>query len=209
MASPSYGTHGARGPIADLRAISDGMDAALITLIVTFLAMQGGWGQLTVASLSAASGRSWSLLVSALSAVLLASGLVAWLGATISAQLVGPWRAALVALPLVLGALLLFRRQPYEPLLEPTRSLGAIQLALLAKLLADPARLAIFASAAALALPAPAFIGGAIGSGLALAIGWFLGERATRFEQASVIRKAAGAIFIALALLIGWIGLNP
>jgi hypothetical protein len=107
-----------------------------------------------------------------------------------------------VALALAVGGIELLLLKPPAPAAEPTRSLGAIALVLLAEQVTDAARFFVLALAVATAAPALAAAGGALGSGAVLTAAWALGgEWQARLPQRT-IRRAVGTLFLLAAIIV-------
>lgn len=179
------------------------MDSFLFAMLLVFVIALGGRDQWTVAQLSDALGRSGLLLAFALAVSAVSAALMAWAGASLAAIL--PQRAAemLVAFALAIAAGEMAWPVKAKRPAEPTRSLGAIGIVLLARQVGDAARFAVFALAAEAVYPLVALIGGAIGGGAAVALGWLAGaERLARFPLRAARLVLAALLFIA-ALFIG------
>ncbi len=177
------------------------MDSFLLTLLLVFAIALGGRDQLLVARLSDRLGSSVGLLILGLAVASISAAIMAFAGSTISALL--PPRAAdmLVAFALLAAAKELAWPVREKALNEPTRSLGAIGIVLLARQLSDGARFAIFALAAEASYPLTAAIGGAVGGGAAIALGWSLGGTVPAKIPLRYLRLAfAICLFVAAAL---------
>ena len=187
------------------------MDSFLFCLILVALIAMGGREQMLVAQLSDsladgdgdAMHRPVPLLVLGVALAAVTAGVMTYAGVSI-AQLMPP-RAAwmLVALALAFAALELFWPVRVKRALEPTRSLGAIGLVLAWRQLGDGARFAIFAFAAEATYPIPAFLGGAMGGALAVAVGWTVGAQKLSQWPLRWSRMALGVALIVAALFIG------
>lgn len=174
-----------------------------LALVLSLVAAQGGRAQQIVAQLSARLGRAAGVLLAAAGASALAAGAMAVLGASLHASLPAGAHAPLACAALLAAAVALVLPLRGRPLREPTRSLGAIILALVMRQSADPPRLAVLAITIIGAAPWPVGMGAALGCGAALGIGWVLGERLASWRQLQAIRLIAG---ISLAVIAGWIG---
>jgi putative Ca2+/H+ antiporter (TMEM165/GDT1 family) len=174
----------------------------LALLLVVALAM-GGRDQWMVARWADALGRSAGLLAVAVLSSVLAAGLMAWVGAQFAALLPGRAAQMLVAFALAAAAFELALPVKLKAPDEPTRSLGAITLVLLARQIGDGARFAVFALAAWTHWPLTAGLGGALGGAVAVVLGWSVGGEALARWPLKVLRWAlAGGLAIA-ALFIG------
>jgi Ca2+/H+ antiporter, TMEM165/GDT1 family len=179
------------------------VDAFLLSLLLVFALALGGRDQWLVAQLSDALGQRASLLALGILSAALMAALMAWVGAGFAAQL--PPRAAqmLVAFALAMaGFELAWPVKLAEPR-EPTRSLGAIAIVLAARQVGDAARFAVFALAAWANLPATAALGGALGGGAAITLGWSLGGAGLARLPLRPLRWLLAACLLVVALFIG------
>lgn len=109
----------------------------------------------------------------------------------------------LVAIAMLFAAVELAWPNSRKPAQEPTRSLVAITLVLLSRQFGDAARFLVFAIAAATGAPVLAGIGGALGGGVAITIGWMAGGELERALPLRLIRSLlAGGVLLA-ELFIG------
>lgn len=161
-----------------------------------------------VAHLASSLARSSSLLLAALVSAILTSALAALAGAWFAQQLIGAERAALIAGVLAVAAAMLLGNRSVTLAKEPTRSLGAIFLVLLARQALDPARLLIFAGAAMIAAPIPAALGGAIGTVAVLSLAWSAPQQGLGERAGLIIRVALALLALVAAAILLWIGLN-
>lgn len=181
------------------------MDGLLLSLLLVAALATGGRDQWLVAHWAGRLGQSAQLLGVAVVCSCLAAAAMAWAGAAFAAIL--PQRAAqmLVAFALAAAATeLAFPVRLKEPQ-EPTRSLAAIAIVLLARQIGDGARFAVFALAAWTAWPLTAGLGGALGGAAAVGLGWAAGA-------GTLARWPLRWMRLALAILLGvaalFIGLN-
>lgn len=179
------------------------MDAFLLALILTFAIALGGRDQLIVAQFAESLERSAPLLATAALCAVLSACVMAYAGASMAAIL--PRRAAemLVAFALAAAAVELAWPVKVKPMKEPTRSFVAIGVVLFARQLGDAARFIIFALAAWAVYPTTALIGGALGGGAAVALGWSLGLARMQQLPLRAFRIALAALVFAAALVIG------
>jgi hypothetical protein len=179
------------------------MDVFLLTLMLVFAIAVGGRDAFVIAGLAERLGRSRALLAVGMASAALSAAVMAWVGSTFAALL--PYRAAqmLVAFALGFAALELALPAKREAPAEPTRSLGAIALVLLARQVGDAARFVVFAFAALAHLPWVSALGGALAGAGALALAWWLGaDGMARYPVALWRRFLAGLCAIS-GLLIG------
>lgn len=181
------------------------MDGFLLALLLAFALATGGRDQAMVAEWADALGRSRPLLITAILVSVASAAAMVWIGAQFAALL--PPRASrmLVAFALAFAALELAIPLRHKTPREPTRSLGAIAIVLLARQIGDAARFGIMALATWAAMPLAAGLGGAIGGSAAVALGWATGHaglarlplRAIRLTLA--VAAAIAALFIGLS----------
>jgi putative Ca2+/H+ antiporter (TMEM165/GDT1 family) len=181
----------------------------LMVMAAGFVATDGGRAQLLVARLAKDLGRSQGLLLSALATSSATMLLAVWIGSVARLQLdkdVIAWLAALAMLGASIELLWPVRMREAK---EPTRSLGAVSLVLIARQLVDAPRLVVFAASTQLA---PAFIlalGGALGGGVCLWFGWRFGDMVDRRVASKLVRWTMGLILLMLAVLLAAKAVNP
>lgn len=187
------------------------MDSFLFCLILVALIALGGREQRLVAQLSDALARGEGALLKR-PVPLLALG---WVCAGVSAAVmtyaaltladIMPVRAAwtLVAFALAIAAFELAWPVRLAAASQPTRSLGAIGLVLLWRQVGDAARFIVFAFAVEAIYPLTALIGGALGGGVAVTLGWWLGNRVLERWPLRAIRLTLAACSIVTAIFIG------
>ncbi len=156
-----------------------------------------------VALWSDALGRSLTLLCVAVLSAVLSAGAMAWVGAGFAALL--PIRAGqmLVAFALGMAAIELALPVRVNPPKEPTRSLPALLIVLLARQIGDGARFGIVALAAWTSAPITAGLGGALGGAAAVALGWSVGAGTLARWPLRLLRRILAAGLFVAALFIG------
>jgi hypothetical protein len=174
-----------------------------LALIAAAAATLAGREAVRVARLSAALGAGAGLLAACWLACALGSGVAAWLGARIAAQLVPDAKAMLVAIALLLAAGELALLRPARAPVEPTRSFGAIALVLGAAQLTAAAGFLVLALAAAAPLPELAALGGAIGGGAVLTAAWNTGAAWETRVPLRPLRWSIAALLLLAALVTG------
>lgn len=154
------------------------MNGFLLSLLLVFALATGGRDQWMVARWADSLGRSTRLLALAIVCASFSAAAMAWVGAEFAALL--PRRAGqmLVAFALAMAAFELALPVRFIQPKEPTRSLAALGLVLVARQIGDGARFAVFALAAWSEWPILAGIGGALGGAAAVAFGWAAGGEA-------------------------------
>lgn len=179
------------------------MDGFILSLVLVAMLATGGRDQWLIAHWAERLGRSAQLLAVGILSSCLSAAAMAWIGAEFAAFL--PRRAAqmLVAFALALAAAeLAWPVRPEAPR-EPTRSLGALALVLLARQIGDGARFAIFALAAWTTSPVTAALGGAMGGAGAVLIGWSAGAAGLARWPLRAVRIVLAAGLSTTALFIG------
>lgn len=178
------------------------MAGFLFALLATVIAGVSARDQVLVADLAQGHGgkhgRRPAVLLVALAAALASAAAAGWVGAALAPLLVPRARVLLVAMALGLAALeLLFIRPRGRPK-EPTASLGAFAIVLLAHQLTDAARLLAFAIAANSALPQMAMAGAMVGCAVTVAAGWLAGPDLKQLPLIAA-RRGLGVFFGAIA----------
>jgi putative Ca2+/H+ antiporter (TMEM165/GDT1 family) len=179
------------------------MDVFLLSLMAVFAIALGGRDAAVIAALADRLGRAPLLLVVGIACAGVSAGVMAWAGGRMADWL--PYRAAqmLVAFALGFAALELALPVKREAPAEPTRSLGAIALVLLARQLGDAARFVVFAFAALAHLPWVSGLGGALAGAGALALAWSLGAEGLARYRPAVWRRLLAALCALSGVLIG------
>ncbi len=181
------------------------MTAFFFALVASFLAATGARDQLLVAGLRARLGPAPGLLVVALASAVATAFLASWFGAQLSQGMSRDASTMFVALAMLLAAFeCIWPNRTPRPQ-EPTRSLGAIAIVLFLRQLTDASRFLVAAFAVALASPTLAGLGGSIGGGAAVAIGWAAGDA---LESKVPLRKLRLGLGLILAVLAVWVGLT-
>ncbi len=179
------------------------MTGILFTLLAVILAGLGGRDQATVAALAERQGRRPGLLAVAIAASLITAAIASWAAFALIPTLTGKVRLIPAALALGLaGAEMLILSPPRKPS-EPTRSLGAAALVLLAQQMVDSARFLVFAIAVATAAPLLAGIGGAVGGAVSLTAAW-LAPEVFADPRLRLARRVIAVGMLMLALVLGF-----
>lgn len=184
------------------------MSGFLFAFLAVLLACVGARDLAVVAGLAERQGARPGVLAIGLASSIAAAAIAAWAAVLVVPLLAPDARALLGALALGLAgleSLVLTRRLP--PPREPTLSLGALWLVLLAQQLTDAARFIVFGMAVATAAPVSAGAGGAAGGALALALAW-AAPVAARDPCIGAVRRCVGAVLILVALYVGLRGLG-
>ena len=195
------------GLMACVHAIT--MAGFLFALFATVIAGVGARDQVLVAELAlrhgGKRGRPAVLLV-ALAVALASAAAAGWAGAALAPLLVARARVLVVAMALGLASLELLFIRPRRRPEEPTASLGAFAIVLLALQLTDAARLLVFVMAASSTVPLAAAAGGMLGCAVTVAAAWLAGPDLVRLPLVAVRRGlslllAAVAVWLALSSL--------
>lgn len=141
--------------------------------------------------------------------------MVAWLSAAITAALAGlagmgiasllapNAKAMLVAIALLLAAAEMVWPWRWRMAEEPTRSSFAILVVLVAAQIGDGARFLILAITLATGAPWLAVLGGAVGSGAVLTLGWSLGPLPAHAGTLRRVRLALATVLAVTGVVIG------
>lgn len=179
------------------------MPSLFFAFIAVLLGTIGSRDQLIVARFSSASRRGAGVLAAAVASAALSAMAMALAGQVIADLLPDAAKTMLVAFALLFAAVELAWPARYARPEEPTRSLAAIVIVLVARQFGDGARFLVFAIAAATGAPVLAGIGGALGGALALAAAWAAGEALVARAALRTVRWALSAVALAFALFIG------
>jgi len=181
------------------------MPSFFLALLACFVASAGARDQRLVAALSARLGAGNALLAASWMASAITACIAAVAGAAVGSLLPPAGKAMFVAFALLAAAVELALPIRQRDLDEPTRSVFAVVLVLIARQIGDGARFLIAAIAAATGVPVLAALGGAIGAGAALTLGWGLGGALTARLPLRPIRSGIAGILLFAAL---WTGLS-
>ena len=175
-----------------------------IALVLAFLTAIGGRDQLLIARLRAANGSrgGLSLLMTGIVCALATGAFATWAGGLVDAMISDAAETMLVAFALGLAGVELLWPNREKRLIEPTRSLGAIALVLLARQVSDGPRFVIFALAANSGAVLLTGIGGALGGAIAIVLGWSLADGLERLPLRPV-RLGLGIVVLIGAVVIG------
>ncbi len=179
------------------------MDGFLLALLMVGALASGGRDQLMVAQWREVLGPSTALLGVAVLSACLAAAAMAVIGAEFAALLPARARQMLVAFALGAAAVELAWPVTTTPPREPTRSLFAVLIVLLARQIGDGARFGILALAAWTGAPVAAGLGGALGGAAAVFAGWSLGVSGLDRWPLRLIRLGLAGVLLIAALFIG------
>lgn len=183
------------------------MAALLFSLLAVLLVGLGGRDQLTLAALTARQGPRPALLIAALASCAISIAVAVWASDLIAATLNTPARTLFLAMALGLaGAEMLIVRRASTPL-EPTNSLGAFVLVLLAQQLTDAARFVVLGLAVFTAAPVPVAMG-AGSAAAALMVGAFLAAQTVVDARWAWPRRILGTLALVAGAMLAWRGLG-
>ena len=181
-----------------------GFMAALVAVALTSF---GGRDQLLLARMSAKLGQAQkpatALMMVGWATTIITSIVMAFAAVAVAGMMTPAARAMLVALALLFAAIELAIPDKKRKLDEPTHSLGALFIVLLARQLTDSARFIVFAMAIYGNIAWLAALGGALAGGAGLTLGWILGEEMERAMPLRAIRIALAVVIGAAAIYIG------
>lgn len=175
----------------------------LFAFIAVLLAGIGARDQVTVARLSARAGQRPALLTVAIALGVATAAFAAWLSMEVSPMLNARARTLFAAIALGFAGLESLALSPGRKPEEPTRSLAAIAIVLLAHQLTDAARFLIFGLAVATGAAVPAGAGGALGGAFLLGAAWAMPELFD-WQRVRIWRRISGAVLLAVALVAGF-----
>ena len=176
----------------------------LFALLATVIAGVGARDQLLVAQMGVrpAGGPQAarpSVMLLALAAAIGSAAAAGWAGATLAPLLAPHARELLVAPALGLAALELLFVRPGRLPEEPTASLGAFAIVLLAHQVTDAARLLAFVLTASSSVPEIAAAGSMLGCAVTVAAGWLTGPSLMAWPLVGV-RRGLGVLLGAAAI---------
>jgi putative Ca2+/H+ antiporter (TMEM165/GDT1 family) len=176
------------------------MASFLFAFVAVLLIGQGARDQLLMAQLSARLGSA--PLVAGIAAAILSACFMAWAGGAIALLLPDSARRMLVGFALIAAAAELALPIRRRVMAEPTRSLAAAFIVLVARQTGDAARFAVFALGAASALPQFVAIGGAAGGICVMAIGKLASQDMLWSSAIRAFRTALAVILLVLGIAI-------
>lgn len=175
------------------------MPAFYLTLLAVLLAGFGSRDQVTIAGLALRQGQRPATLIVSLVTMALATVAVVFAATLMLAELPPPARAIFVAIALGMAGLESLALVPRRDPKEPTNSLGALGLVLVAHQITDAARFLVFGMGVGMAAPYASGVAGLIGGGALVGFAWAMPHV---FEQpfARWLRRSVGAVLVVVAL---------
>ncbi len=177
------------------------MSAFFLAWLAVAACSIGARDQLLVARLAGQGRGPSALLTIALVAATISACIMGYAGSTLSALLPPAAKQMLIAFALIAAAVELFRPVLPSYPAEPTRSLFALSVVLVARQLGDAARFCVFAFAAASGSAPLATLGGALGSAAALALAVSVRDDLAAWPLVAIRRTLAAMIAIAAIYL--------
>lgn len=178
------------------------MAGFFLALVAALIAGLGARDQQSVAALSARQGRRGPVLLVALAGAAVTTGITVWAAQAIASHSDDAGRQLLCSLALGLAGLEMVLTRPLRIPAEPTDSLGALALVLLAQRLTGAACLLLFAIVIGTGASALAGLGGALGAGGILAAGWMAGGDLA-VPRLGTLRRSVGVLLLAVLMLGG------
>ena len=179
------------------------MPSFFLALLGAALASFAGRDQRLVAQLSAKLGASGVLLAVAWISAIATTSLAAVAGVAVATILPPAAKTMLAAIALVLGGLELAWPWKVREPAEPTRSMLAILIVLASQQIGDGVRFLVLAVAVATGNPLLAAVGGALGSGAVLTVGWATGRELERALPLRTLRLCAAGLLVVTGIIIG------
>jgi hypothetical protein len=179
------------------------MSAFYLAFLAVLFAGLGARDQTTVAAISLRQRGRPGVLLTGLVVSFLTAAFAAWAASFVAPLLAPKARLVMVAIALAgagAEALWPFTSRRME---EPTASLGALGIVLIAHQVTDAARFLVFALAAFFAAPVAAGIGGAAAGMVSLGLAWLLPDLLGD-ARLRVGRRAVGVILLLTAAVVGF-----
>lgn len=177
------------------------MPAFYLTFIAVLLSGFGARDQVTVAGIAQRQGQRPALLIVAIICTLLTAGFAAYASQVMLQLLPPPARTIFAAIALGLAGLESMILAPRRDPREPTNSLGALALVLVAHQVTDAARFVIFGMGVGLAGPWAAGSAGALGGVILLSLVWAKPDL-LRSAAARWTRRVVGALLTVAAAVV-------
>ncbi|MET1755198.1 hypothetical protein ABVV53_06985 [Novosphingobium sp. RD2P27] len=179
-----------------------------LTLMAVLLSGVAARDQVTIAALTRSQGQRFGVLALSLTVGVLTSAAAAYAASEVLAILPPPARPILAAIAVGLAGLESLVLSPRENPREPTHSLGALVIVLVAHQLIDAARFTLFGLAVGTGAPLAAGLGGALAALLLAGAAW-MWPQAFIATGIRVARRVVGAalLFAALIMFLGFRGI--
>ncbi|WP_260926847.1 hypothetical protein [Novosphingobium sp. 9] len=177
------------------------MPAFYLTFLAVLLAGFGARDQITMASLARVQGQRPGVLLTGMVCAFLTAGLAAWAGLWMLGHLPPPARGIFAAMALAIAGVESLLVVPRKTLLEPTLSLGALALVLVAQQITDAARFVVLAMAVGMAAPLVSGLAGAFAGAALAVLAWSQPDWLYTLS-ARWVRRGVGATLMLVAALV-------
>ena len=177
------------------------MPAFYLSLIAVVLAGLGARDQVTLAGVALHQRGRPALLVVAVLCACATGALAVWAAGRMLPILPPPARMIFAAVAVGFAGAESMLLVPRRALAEPTRSLGALALVLLARQVTDAGRFLIFGLGVGMGAPLAAGAGGILGSAALVFFAWARPEL-LETPGARLIRRAVGGVLLLAALIL-------
>jgi hypothetical protein len=175
------------------------MAAFYLTFVAVLLSGIAARDQVTIAAITRAQGRRPGVLLTGLLCAAATSILAAYVASQVLATLPVPARPILAAIAIGLAGMEQLILSPARTPREPTHSLGALGVVLLAHQVTDAARFTVFGLAIGKGAPFAAGLGGGIAGLLLMAAAWGFAE-VFAGTPIRVGRRIVGGLMLAVAV---------
>ncbi|VWX52923.1 hypothetical protein [Novosphingobium sp. 9U] len=175
------------------------MGAFYLTFVAVLLSGIAARDQVTIAALTRAHGQRFGVLATGLTVVAATSAFAAYAAGQVLVTLPLPARPILVAIALALAGLESLILSPRLDPKEPTHSLGALGIVLLAHQVTDAARFTLFGLAIGMGAPIAAGLGGGLAGLLLVGSAWAL-PRALASPGIRIARRVVGGLLFLIAV---------
>ena len=177
------------------------MTGFLFAFIAVLLAGIGARDQVTVARLSAGMGQRPSLLAVAIAICMATAAFAAWVSLEVAPLLAPKARTLFAGIALLFAGIESLLLSPGRKPAEPTQSLAATAIVLLAHQATDAARFLIFGLAVATGAALPAGAGGAIGGAIMLGAAWAAPELFD-WQRLKWVRRSIGGVLLLAGIYV-------
>jgi hypothetical protein len=175
------------------------MGAFYLTFVAVLLSGIASRDQVTIAALTRAQGQRLGVLVTALVCAAVTCAIAAYAAAQFLATLPNPARPILAGIAIGLAGLESLILSPNANPREPTHSLGALGLVLLAHQATDAARFTLFGLAIGMGAPLAAGLGGGLAGLILVGAAWMFSHVFTA-RPIRLLRRLVGAVLLTLAI---------
>ncbi|MCB2079814.1 MAG: hypothetical protein KDE55_19230 [Novosphingobium sp.] len=172
-----------------------------LTLMAVLVSGFGARDQVTMGQLTLKQGARPAALVIGIVLAIVTAAAAAYAASLVAPMLQPRARTILAAMALAFAGGESLLIAPGRKPSEPTNSLAALAVVLLAHQLTDAARFLVFAVGVGTNAPLPAGIGGAIGGAALIAAGWFAPALVVN-PRARLLRRAFGLILLLIAIYV-------